>query len=463
MLPTAEHPGPDGAERAPASSPSAGGDRLARPRRVTGPNRRFVAAVGLLLVLALLLRLGFIAVTGDYVPSHDDRRYARLACSIVETRSYSVHTPVTTPEGCGPAPVGQNSPTAFRPPAFPLFLAGVLAAGNVLPGGFWADGRVANALLGTLVVALIGLIAMEIWGRRAALASMAVGAVHMPLIMVGGSLLSEPLFVALVLAAVATALRGRAARQPLRWAAGAGLLIGLATLTRPTGLVLLLPLGLAMAWRPRRPAAALVLVVAAVLVIAPWTARNVSRMDAFIPVSGNVGSWLAGTYNDQARADRFHPASSQVRVRAVRDLAGLPERERQRILARRALDYAAAHPDYVGVVLLRNTARMLNLEGAQWWRNQGDSISLPRWTADAAAVQFCALALVALLGALTAGARRAPRWLWLVPLLLFAAVVVAGSEIRYRAPVEPFVVLLAALALVSLRERRAAGRGRSAP
>jgi hypothetical protein len=140
-----------------------------------------------------------------------------------------------------------------------------------------------------------------------------------------------------------------------------------------------------------------------------------------------------------------------VRVRADRDLAGLAEQFRQRILMRRALDYAAAHPDYVAVVLLRNTQRMLNLEGSQWWRNQADSISLPRWAADAAAAQFLVLMLLALAGACTAAARGAPRWVWLVPLLLFAAVIVAGSEIRYRAPIEPFVVLLAALVLVGGR------------
>jgi hypothetical protein len=35
--------------------------------------------------------------------------------------------------------------------------------------------------------------------------------------------------------------------------------------------------------------------------------------------------------------------------------------------------------------------------------------------------------------------------------VLFVSVVVAGSEIRYRAPVEPFLILLAALALRSRR------------
>jgi hypothetical protein len=102
-------------------------------------------------------------------------------------------------------------------------------------------------------------------------------------------------------------------------------------------------------------------------------------------------------------------------------------------------------------VLARNAQRLLNLEGPRWWRAQGDSISMPRWSADAGAYGFFAFTALAVLGAMTAAARRAPGWLWLVPLVLFASVIVAGSEIRYRAPVEPFLIVLAALALRSGR------------
>jgi 4-amino-4-deoxy-L-arabinose transferase-like glycosyltransferase len=355
-------------------------------------------------------------------------------------------------------PRGKNEPTAFRPPGYPLLLAGVLDADVPLHEHFWTNGRILNALLGTLVVALVGLIALQVWGRGVAIVAVALAAVDTPLILAGGSLHSEPLFVALVLAAVYVALRGRTS---LRWAAAAGVLVGLATLTRSTGLVLLVPLGLAFALRPLNPRAAVVLVIAAAVTIAPWAMRNQVRMHAFIPVSTQVGSWLGGTYNEQAREDPVHPAASQVRVAAFSDLARLDEVERQGALTRRALTFAADHPSYVGEVVLHNTLRMLNLEGAGWWRAQGDSVSMPRWAADAGAYGFLALALIALAGALTGGARRAPRWLWLVPIVLFATVIVAGSEIRYRAPVEPFIVLLAALAIHSLsRARRRSSRSR---
>ena len=407
-------------------------------------------AVVCILAAALALRLLFVIATPGYTPGHDDRHYDRLACSIVIAGQYPVRPATADRESCGSMPRGNNAPTAFRPPGYSVFLAGVHVASDWLPVSRWTAGRVANALLGTLAVALVGLIALQIWSRRVALVAMAVTAVELPLIMVGGSLMSESLFVALVLGAVLAALRSRTARRPIAYAAGAGVLIGLATLTRPTGLVLVVPLGLAMARRPRRPAAALALVAAIAVTIAPWTSRNAVEMRAFIPVNDFVGSWVAGTYNDQARADPEHPGSSQTFVvDTFDDLDGVPEVERQRELTRRGLSYAADHPGYVAHVLMHNTMRLLNLQGASWWRYQGRMMSLPSWSADAAAYAFWLLALLALAGALTPAARSAPAWLWLGPILLFAGVIFAGSEIRYRAPIEPFLALLAALALTA--------------
>ena len=79
---------------------------------------------------------------------------------------------------------------------------------------------------------------------------------------------------------------------------------GLAILTRANGMILLVPLALIM-WAPRRslgPPA--VLVAVALLTVAPWTIRNAVELHAFVPVTTQFGSALAGTYNDEARTDR---------------------------------------------------------------------------------------------------------------------------------------------------------------
>jgi 4-amino-4-deoxy-L-arabinose transferase-like glycosyltransferase len=159
------------------------------------PRPRLGAAVWLILLAALVLRLGFVAVTPDYKLIDDATDYDRHARSIAA--------------GDGYAEVGMpGRESAFRPPGYTYFLGGVYAltgvkdkpeADRVLPG------RIANAILGTLVVALIGVIAAQLWGRTPALVAMAGGAIYVPLILVGGSIMSEILFAALLLGSLAAA------------------------------------------------------------------------------------------------------------------------------------------------------------------------------------------------------------------------------------------------------------------
>src|SRR5207253_2033869 len=77
--------------------------------------------------------------------------------------------------------------------------------------------------------------------------------VYPPLVIVGVSLFSEPLFIAFVLGAVAAALRTRAGPvHALRWAVLSGVFAGLAWLTRSNGFTVLPALCL-LVWtaRPR--------------------------------------------------------------------------------------------------------------------------------------------------------------------------------------------------------------------
>ena len=58
----------------------------------------------------------------------------------------------------------------------------------------------------------------------------------------------------------------------------------------------------------------------------------------------------------------------------------------------------------------------------------------------------------ALAGALTSVRRRVPAWLVALPILLWIATVLVQSETpRFRAPLDPFILLLAAAGLCALR------------
>jgi hypothetical protein len=203
-----------------------------------------------------------------------------------------------------------------------------------------------------------------------------------------------------------------------------------------------------------------VLVAVAVLTVAPWTIRNAIVMDAFIPVSTQLGSALAGTYNDEAMEDRENPASWRAlrRIDAYRPLfrqvRSTPEPELEKEFRAASLEFIREHPGYVGTVALWTTRRMLDLGGLDWSIHTASTISAGRRAAIAGVVCFWLFALLALAGAFTRRARAAPLWLWAFPVLMYLSVVFLVVETpRYRTAIDPFVILLAALAVTALAQR----------
>jgi 4-amino-4-deoxy-L-arabinose transferase-like glycosyltransferase len=425
-------------------------------------------AFGALVALALVLRLLYVDATPGYVLRHDARDYELHAQSVAVGQGYSRH-------------VAYGRPTAFRPPGFPYFLAGVYRVAGVerAPQARRVHvARIAQAYVGTAVAALIGAVAMMLWGWPTGLVATALGAVYVPLITVGGAVMSEPLFAVAMLAALLAALMHRRSGRRYRYALLSGVLAGLAILTRANAVVLLAPLAFAV-WdaRPRRAWPSLgppvALVAAAVLTVTPWTIRNATELHAFVPVSTQLGSSLAGTYNDAARTDPRNPGAWRS-IKHVPQYSSLWRRirttpeavvdQRLRTASRR---YIAAHPFYVAEVGFWNTLRMLDLDGKRRWHATAATISIDSRWAQAGVRCFWLFALLALAGATTPAARRTPLFVWAIPVLLFASVVFLAVETpRYRTALDPYIVLLAAVsltaALTTCAARVGAGRRRAA-
>jgi hypothetical protein len=261
------------------------------------------------------------------------------------------------------------------------------------------------------------------------------------------------------------AVAHRRSRHRYRLALLAGLFAGLAILTRANAAVLLAPLAVAVwdgrPWRSRRalgPPAALVAI--AVLAVVPWTIRNAEDLHAFVPVSTQLGSALAGTYNDAARADTQNPASWRS-LKHVPDYAYLfdrvreiPEAQLDKKLRSAAEDYALDHPFYVAEVAWWNTRRMVDLGGIGHARATAGTISIDRKWANRCIACFWIFAALAVAGAFSRRARQAPLFVWSVPVLMFLSVVFLVVETpRYRTAIDPFIVLLAALAVSALATR----------
>lgn len=394
------------------------------------------------LALALIARVALALAVRHHPLPADAADYDRHARSIAAGHGFP---PTAVAAGGGPS--------ALRPPLYPYLLGLIYrVTGNSVMAGL-----IGQAVLGTAIVALIALVCRGIWGDGAAALAAAIAAVYPPLIADGSTLLSEPLFVALEMGAVAAALHAGRGHSPLRWRALAGVLAGLAWLTRSTGLLLLLPLAVgSMGQRPlqlrRRLLDPFVIVIAATVVIAPWTLRNALVMHAVIPVSDQGGYTWSGTYNATSAADRKFPAAwrpatlDPLDARLVR--RGRPgEVELGGRLGGAARRYAWSHPGYVFEVAYWNTRRLLDLTGGQSVRaalRSEDGLGnraalLTEWG-------FGVTAVLAAAGLLTRTARAAPRWIWGIP-ALSALVIFTEATPRFRAPIEPFVILLAALGL----------------
>jgi 4-amino-4-deoxy-L-arabinose transferase-like glycosyltransferase len=364
-------------------------------------------------------------------------------------------------------------PTAFRPPGYTYLLGGVYRLTDV-----WEKpkpervvvARRMQVVIGTVLVAMIGLLAAQLWGTVVALVAMALAAVYVPLVTMSGTVMSEPLFVVFMLGALSAAVQYRRSAHRYRWALVAGLLAGAAILTRANGVILLVPLAFAL-WdrRPRLSVAALgppaALVIVAVLAVSPWTIRNARAFHAFIPVTTQLGSALAGTYNEEARTDPVRPASwrSLRHVPSYADLYGrlreTDEAVLERRLRRRAEGYALDHPFYVAQVAFWTTLRGFELDGMDWSIHTAATVSIDATWAKRGVWCFWLFVVVALAGAFTPLARRAPWYVWAFPALMYLSVVFLVIETpRYRMPLDPFVVLLAALAVVTAGGRLATRR-----
>jgi 4-amino-4-deoxy-L-arabinose transferase-like glycosyltransferase len=416
-------------------------DRLARPR-LRRPRFAPAAIAALLLALALGLRVAEVQRTG-YVPLNDGASYLKLAREIAHGGSYAHSDP-----GAG----GSRGPSAYFPPGFPYFLAGV----HVISPGVGAA-RIAQSVLGTAAVGLIGLVALELFGTTAALVAIAIGAVYPVLIELSGVLVAENLLVVIVLAAVWAVLRARRGR-PTRWALAAGVLVGLATLTHQNAIVVLIPCLFAL-WGGKRPwLRPALLVAAAAVTIAPWTIRNAVVLHRFVPVSDESGITLVGTYNPISASNTRIPYGWRLYLpRFARSRVSEPELA-SRLLSS-AARYVRAHPLAPLKAAFHNTLRLLELEGSFAWRSSAASIGLSRSTAEVGVISFWILLMLALGGICTTAWRAVPKWVWFVPVLLALSVVLVNAETpRFREPLEPFLILPAACAVLAL-----AGRLRRTP
>jgi 4-amino-4-deoxy-L-arabinose transferase-like glycosyltransferase len=434
--------------------------RIAPPRwRLPRPGAATIWLGAILLVAAGLRAVWIVYATRQPLALHDPVIYLSAGDQLSRGLGYRFVTLGTT---------------AYFPPGFPFALAGVfwIIRHTPLPDDILHAAAAFNAAMGVLAVGLVYVLGRRLLGVATGLVAAAIVALWPNLVFHSGAILSEPLFIVLVLTALAVVLwqPWPAGRIPRGRLLAFGALVGIAALTRPPGLLLVFALA-AAAWlggaAPRRALgqAAIALAVA-LAVIAPWTVRNAVAMHSPILISANTGDDLCVGHNPDSTG-----AFLQTIYCEPPPLPSRPATEvrRYRWNTKEGLTYAVHHP--------WREVQLLGLR-AKWTFAKGDSDALDvvesyrddrfidrglrnvlRLVADIWYYVVAALALVGLSAFLR---RRDPRRL-MIPLsivaLLLSTEVFFGGD-RFHVPSLPLVALMAAVPVTRAGTRMLVARPR---
>jgi len=270
------------------------------------PTRGIGRPLAILLFAALFVRLLALWMAWDARLVLDEQLYLIRADALLRGegfvgsfQSWVLHPDVTLliqlPQYTG----------SYQPPLYTLFIASILG----IPVLGVSAVKLVQVLLGVLTVLLVFRIASAWFDERCGLVAAALCAFYPNFIAFSHYLWSETLFVFLLTLAFAYATRKKTASRTDILVAG--LLFGLAALTRSAIVYFLPVLGLWLFWihrsEGRRALIRPVLLLAALIPIAPWTVRNASVNEGFVLIdtNGPFNLWRGNT--PTTFADRENP------------------------------------------------------------------------------------------------------------------------------------------------------------
>ncbi len=335
---------------------------------------------------------------------------------------------------------GSTGPTALLGPGYPLLIAVIFHCFGSFSFAAAIAVMVMQLLFSVTTVLLIIRVAAQCFGPRAANVAGAFWAVSLPLLWMHTIFWDTCLSTLLLLGVMALAMRCNQRTAAGAWAA-MGACCGFAALVNPALLPSLLGV---MAWacwnahrfRSRLP---LLMLLAFVLVYAPWPIRNARVLGAFIPLRSTVGYelWVgnragATGFLEEAtfplfNREEFRQYVSKGEVRYMHDKSA------------QATAYMRAYPFAF--------LRMSMVRTMRFWSGTGS-----RGGSLFFALHALLTTSLGLLGMVRLFRDRRTRLgvLFLLPLLLFPLpYYITHAEFRYRLVVDPLLTILSAYAITS--------------
>ena len=374
-------------------------------------------------LLALVLRVGLALTVDEALLWPDSKWY------------FDTAEQISAGKGIG------NSIT--RAPLYPYFLSVLfLVSHRVL------FVRVCESVLAALAVVLVGLIGRRLFSDRVGLLAALAAAVYPYFVYLPSAQVSDNLVTFLLLVSVLALVWNT--QRPTWWhAAVSGVFLGLCLLARPS-LVTVVPALVAwpLFWRRRGALALLgrtILVVGvAVLTVLPWTARNyaVTGQLVFVATGGGRQFWYGNSpYADASTTENPEfPPELKARLFALPD-----EPSREKLLYQEGVRFVKENPGRALGLYVKKLGNLFQMSpSVHTGGSVGDSPPVRAAMAFVSAVLF-GLSLVGAALVFAAGGRATVLPLLVVSYCLGSAVFL--TVMRYRLPVDPYLIVLAAAAL----------------
>jgi 4-amino-4-deoxy-L-arabinose transferase-like glycosyltransferase len=418
--------------------------------------RAAITSLWLILLVALVLRVGFL-----WQYQHDHPRQAVSVVPFLFESGNIAHSLATGQGFASPFRVN-TGPTAWMPPVYPLLLAAIFRIFGPYTFNSFLVAALLNIFSTTLACIPVFFAGKRIAGLGVAATAAWLWAIFPNAILIPVESMWDASLSALLVATILWATIALAESQRVRDWAAYGLLWGITLLTNAT-LMALLPLLLAwLAYRAhkqnRKWAANFALSLGiAVLCCVPWTIRNYEVFHTFVPLRSGLGLqlWLGNNDNTQDifRAER-HPiydATERVQYVQMGEVAYMREKQSE------ALHYMLSHPAREAHLVTR---RIISFCSGGTPTPLKDFLNV-----DSTWFRFVLLfnllaAFGALLGIIFLIRRRSPFWFpaAIFPLVFPWAYYLSLVLPRYRLPIDPVVLLLAAVTLNTLfRQKNRAG------
>ncbi len=331
-----------------------------------------------------------------------------------------------------------SRPILQPPPGEAFFLAGLYA----VSGHSLVFAKLAHIALLTFVAVIVYFTGKLMFTPAVGLLAGVLVAIDPGQAYLSGTFLSEPLFMTLMCAGIYLLLRTRQSSFSSWMALGAGLIFGLASLTRNQGAMFVaIMLCGALITRGRMLSLKIggIAAVSALLLVLPWTYRNYRVSGHFVPISTNGGLTLWSGNNPDFDWRQPMPMSLPI----YRAPTGLTDYELDRYYRSRAMQWIWEHPFRFVLNGIKKLIMLYSFDPASVRPEM-------LWIFRLAGLVPYGLFLPLILLGIRAAIRDPRTWLLVgyIGLITLVAFVYWGDS-RVRAPIQPYLYLLAASWLVA--------------